>query len=84
MNIILLVPMLGGLRRMVRERTPSAFLFASSLVVFPLIYYLSFTQRLYLHPIDPLIVILATYGAIGLFSSGKKKELATGGQTQPA
>jgi hypothetical protein len=51
--------------------------------VFPLVYYISFTQMPYRHPIDPLIVILATYGAIGWISGWKKKKLATGGEAQP-
>ncbi len=73
MSMTLLVMMLVGLRRAFRERNVTAFLYASSLVVFPLVYYFSFAQMPYRHPIDPLIVILATYGAIGWLSDRKKK-----------
>jgi 4-amino-4-deoxy-L-arabinose transferase-like glycosyltransferase len=79
MSVILLVLMLAGLRRAVRERNATTFLYGSSLIVFPFVYYVSFTQMPYRHPIDPLIVILAAYGAIGWLSSRKKKNLATGG-----
>ena len=79
MSMILLVLMLVGLRLALRERNATAFLYASSLFVFPLVYYFSFTQMPYRHPIDPLIVILATYGAMSWLSGWKKKKLATDG-----
>jgi len=84
MSTILLVLMLVGLRGAVKERNVTAILYASSLVVFPFVYYISFTQMPYRHPIDPLIVILSTYGAIGWHSSWKKKHLVTGGTANAA
>jgi len=84
MSMILLVLMLVGLRCSVKERNATAFLYASSLVVFPLVYYISFTQMPYRHPIDPLIVILASSGTIGWLSGSKKKHLVTGGTADTA
>jgi hypothetical protein len=59
-------------------------LYTSALIVFPLVYYISFTQMPYCHPIDPLIAILASYGATGWLSSWKKENLATGGTAESA
>jgi hypothetical protein len=59
-------------------------LYTSALIVFPLVYYISFTQMPYRHPIDPEIVVLACYGAIGWHPSWKKENLATGGTAESA
>jgi hypothetical protein len=45
------------LRRPVRGR----FIFAVSLLVYPVIYYLTFPHERYRHPIEPLMVLLALY-----------------------
>jgi hypothetical protein len=37
------------------------FLFASLLIVYPLVFYVSFPQPRYRHPIDPMLTILAVY-----------------------
>jgi 4-amino-4-deoxy-L-arabinose transferase-like glycosyltransferase len=78
MTVILLVLMLTGLWRTFRDGNEHAILYASVLVVFPLIYYFSFTQMSYRHPIDPFVAILAAYGAMNLVPGRRQKRLAEG------
>jgi 4-amino-4-deoxy-L-arabinose transferase-like glycosyltransferase len=74
---------LVGLRRAFRNACPAAVPYAVALIVFPFIYYISIPQMPYRHRIDPEILVLASYGAVGSLSSWKKKKLATGGEAQP-
>ena len=74
---------LVGLRRAFQNDCLAAAPFALTLIVFPLIYYISIPQMPYRHRIDPEVVVLASYGAIGWLSSWKKKKLATGGPADP-
>lgn len=76
MSMIVLVLMLLGLRHAFREQKSYAILYASILIGFPLVYYFSFTQMSYRHPIDPFVAILAAYGAINLFPGWKRKRTA--------
>ena len=50
-----------GLGRMIRLRHRGAFLFAALLLAYPAIYYVTFTQVRYRHPIEPVMLILAVY-----------------------
>lgn len=50
-----------GLWLTVRRRKPGAFLFASLMLVYPAVYYLSFPHARYRHPIEPIMLILAVY-----------------------
>jgi len=50
--------------------------YALLLVFFPLIYYFTHPKLHYRHTIDPEIVVLAVYGAMGWF---KKRATASGG-----
>lgn len=50
-----------GLSLALRRGTPSAFLFATSLLIYPLVYYVVFPHPRYRHPIEPLMVILAAF-----------------------
>jgi 4-amino-4-deoxy-L-arabinose transferase-like glycosyltransferase len=68
MSTILLVFMLSGIRRALRENNPMLAPFLLTLAIYPAVYYLTIYQPLYRHPIDPEIVILATYGAMALAS----------------
>jgi 4-amino-4-deoxy-L-arabinose transferase-like glycosyltransferase len=68
MSTILLILMLSGIRRALRENNPLLAPFLLTLAIYPAVYYLTIYQPLYRHPIDPEIVILATYGAMGLAS----------------
>jgi 4-amino-4-deoxy-L-arabinose transferase-like glycosyltransferase len=74
---------LVGLRRAFQNDCLAAAPYALTLIVFPLIYYISIPQMPYRHRIDPEVVVLASYGAIGWHCSWKKKKLATGGPADP-
>ena len=50
-----------GVGRMIRLRKPAAFLFATLLVAYPVIYYITFPHLRYRHPIEPVMLILAVY-----------------------
>ena len=50
-----------GLWLMFRRRLRGRFIFAVSLLVYPMIYYLTFAHERYRHPIEPLMVLLALY-----------------------
>jgi LPXTG-motif cell wall-anchored protein len=52
---------LGGLWLALRRRMHGTFLFASLLVSYPLVYYLTFPTPRYRHAIDPELVILAVF-----------------------
>jgi 4-amino-4-deoxy-L-arabinose transferase-like glycosyltransferase len=51
----------GGLTMAIRNRVCGVFLFASLLIFYPLVYYVSFPQPRYRHPIDPMLTMLAVY-----------------------
>lgn len=59
----LLLSVLGiwGLLLALKRRVHGAFLFASLVVFFPLVYYICFPEPRYRHPIDPELVILGVY-----------------------
>ncbi len=44
-----------------RNRVHARFLFASLLIVYPLVYYLCFPEPRYRHPIEPILLILGVY-----------------------
>jgi len=52
---------IAGLVLAIRNRVHGIFLFASLLIVYPLVYYVSFAQPRYRHPIDPELLILGVY-----------------------
>jgi 4-amino-4-deoxy-L-arabinose transferase-like glycosyltransferase len=56
-----------------RHDASTTLLYAFALAAFPVIYCLSISDLRYRHPIDPEIVVLATYGCISLFSDGSDK-----------
>jgi hypothetical protein len=51
----------GGLVVALRNRVHGIFLFASLLIFYPLVYYVSFPLPRYRHPVDPELVILGVY-----------------------
>jgi 4-amino-4-deoxy-L-arabinose transferase-like glycosyltransferase len=60
--LICLTPLsLAGLVLALRRRVNAAFLFASLIIFFPLIYYITFPTDRYHHAIEPELVILAVY-----------------------
>jgi hypothetical protein len=53
--------LIAGLVFAIKHRVHGVFLFASLLLVYPLIYYVTFPQPRYRHPIDPELVVLGVY-----------------------
>ncbi len=52
---------IAGLFVAIRKRLPCATLYAIPLLVYPMIYYFTQVQARYRHPIEPYLVILASY-----------------------
>jgi 4-amino-4-deoxy-L-arabinose transferase-like glycosyltransferase len=52
---------IAGLVLAIKNRVHGVFLFASLLIFYPLVYYVSFPHPRYRHPIDPELVILGVY-----------------------
>jgi hypothetical protein len=69
----------GGLVLAIRNRVHGVFLFASLLVFYPLVYYVSFTEARYRHPIEPMMTMLAVY----LFSQARPEGAKPKGKNQP-
>jgi 4-amino-4-deoxy-L-arabinose transferase-like glycosyltransferase len=67
-TILALVGFRRGLRNHEQYITPLVI----PLAVFPLVYYITHPDIRYRHPIDPLIVILAVYGATGHWWRGRE------------
>lgn len=53
--------MFWGLARALRQRRTGAWLYFWLILLYPAVYYFVFPDRRYRHPIEPMIVILATY-----------------------
>ncbi|MGH9712633.1 MAG: ArnT family glycosyltransferase [Candidatus Acidiferrales bacterium] len=71
MSITLLCFMLLGFRGAFQERNPAAVPYAFVIAAFPAVYYVTHPQMPYRHPIDPEIVVLAVYGAMGIVRARK-------------
>jgi 4-amino-4-deoxy-L-arabinose transferase-like glycosyltransferase len=71
--------MLLGLRRLWRENRSVTVLFAMVLFFFPAIYYVTHVEVYFRRQIDPLILVLAVYGALprtnGSYDSALNREL---------
>jgi hypothetical protein len=50
-----------GLALAIIRRKHAVFLFASTIVIYPLVYYTTFVNARYRHPIEPIMLILAAY-----------------------
>ena len=60
-TLLLSVLGVGGLLLALRRRVHGVFLFASLIIVYPLVYYVCFPEPRYRHPIDPQLIILGVY-----------------------
>jgi 4-amino-4-deoxy-L-arabinose transferase-like glycosyltransferase len=69
---------IAGLVLAIKNRVHGVFLFASLLIFYPLVYYVSFPQPRYRHPIDPELVILGVY----LFTQVSPRKSSLKGATQ--
>jgi 4-amino-4-deoxy-L-arabinose transferase-like glycosyltransferase len=61
-----------GLVMLLRGRLLGSFIFAVSLLVYPVIYYLTFPHERYRHPIEPLMMLLALYPILEALESRLK------------
>ena len=60
---------LGGLLLAARRRVHGLFLFATLLIFYPMVYYITFPMTRYRHPIEPVMLILAVWAVIAEPSS---------------
>jgi 4-amino-4-deoxy-L-arabinose transferase-like glycosyltransferase len=70
---------IAGLVLAIKNRVRGVFLFASLLIFYPLVYYVSFPHPRYRHPIDPELVILGVY----LFTQVSPRNPHLKGAAQP-
>jgi 4-amino-4-deoxy-L-arabinose transferase-like glycosyltransferase len=70
---------IAGLFFAIKNRVHGVFLFASLLIFYPLVYYVSFPHPRYRHPIDPELVILGVY----LFTQVSPRNPHLKGAAQP-
>ena len=69
----------GGLVLAIRNQIHGVFLFASLLIFYPLVYYVSFPLPRYRHPIEPMMLILAVY----LFTQARSRNPKAKGPDRP-
>lgn len=62
-----------GLVLMIAGRRPGAFLFASSLLVYPVLFYVTMPLERYRHPIEPQMVVLAIFAVLALMAEVRRK-----------
>jgi Dolichyl-phosphate-mannose-protein mannosyltransferase len=60
-----------GLWMAVRHRAPSSVPFAATIVVFPLIYYVTHPDLRFRHLIEPELIVLAAYGVVATWHAGR-------------
>ncbi len=65
LSTVMLVLLVAGLSRAYREGNSLAPAYTMLIAIFPLVYYVTHPTMDYRHPIDPEIVILATYALAG-------------------
>lgn len=64
----------GGLCLMIKQRKQGVFLYAILMLVYPVVYYITFAHPRYRHPIEPEMMILAVYFIYSLIS--RKQQFA--------
>jgi 4-amino-4-deoxy-L-arabinose transferase-like glycosyltransferase len=70
----------GGLWLAVRKRVPGSFLFATLVIFFPAVYYITFPQSRYRHIIEPGLLLLAVFCVYRMVSTGLSKTQRTSGE----
>jgi hypothetical protein len=75
-NLFLVLFGLLGLLFLYREKNPYAFPIAMFPLVFPIVYYVTHTSLRYRHPIDPAMVVVATFALAypGILIARRKRE----------
>ena len=74
-NVALILLVLAGTFQMLRSRNPAALLYLAVAAFFPLIYYLTRPAVRFRFAIEPILTILAAYGAVFLFQWIKERHL---------
>jgi hypothetical protein len=69
----------GGLFFAIRNHLHAVFLFACLLIVYPLVYYVSFPMPRYRHPIEPIMLMLSVY----LFTQARPRNPKSKGPDDP-
>jgi len=84
-NISISLLGLAGLLLLFRQKSPYAFPIAMFPLVYPIVYYISHTSQRYRHPIDPVLVVLASLAiSFPIRALSGKATLASAGGTLPA
>lgn len=52
---------LGGIFSVMRQRLPGGFVLLATIAIYPVVYYITFTDPRYRHPIEPVLVFLGTH-----------------------
>ena len=77
-NAALLLLGLAGIFRLLRSHNPAAPLYLSVLVIFPLIYYLTRPAVRFRFAIEPVLTVLAAYGAVWIWNWIDQRNLQRG------
>jgi asparagine N-glycosylation enzyme membrane subunit Stt3 len=82
-NTALILLALVGAFQMLRSHNPAAPLYLAVVIFFPPIYYLSRPGLRFRFTIEPVLTILAAYGAVFVFHWIKERHLPSRGASQP-
>jgi Dolichyl-phosphate-mannose-protein mannosyltransferase len=66
---------------LIAQKNAYAFPVVSFLAVFPLVYYVTHTSLRYRHPIDPVVLLLAATGVVGLWQWASRNRRSRGAVT---
>jgi 4-amino-4-deoxy-L-arabinose transferase-like glycosyltransferase len=63
----------GGFWLTIGQKRPGAFLYAALILIYPVVYYITFPHPRYRHPIEPELMILAVWFALEAWRFAKNK-----------
>ncbi len=84
LNVLLSVSTLLGAMLAYRHRHPQVFPYAIVPLVFPLVFYLTHSSLRYRFPMDPIMMILASYAVAGMNSLARRRSPQIAGSSTPA
>ena len=73
-NVALIVGTFAGMAFALRSRIPEAALYLAVLLFFPLVYYLTRPGLRFRFTIEPVVVVLAAYGAASIFNWARERQ----------
>jgi 4-amino-4-deoxy-L-arabinose transferase-like glycosyltransferase len=76
-NAVLVMLALAGTIQMLRQRSPASPLYLSVVLFFPLVYYVTRPGIRFRFAIEPILTILAAYGAVCIFQLIQERRLRT-------